>query len=183
VRKILLLIMITAVLASGLLVGCGGGTPTTSGTTPSVTAAPEKGKPAPDFTLTDLDGKTVTLSSLKGKRVLINFWATWCVPCFNEMPYFQAVYKNNAYKDLAFLSIDVGESSSRTSGYMEKNAFSFKQVLVDSKSDVALKYGIQFLPTTIMIDADGIIKLLKIGEFVDLKELEGEIALNLGEFK
>jgi len=177
--------MITAVLASGLLVGCGGGNETTTppnGTT-TIAAAPEKGKPAPDFTLTDLDGKTVTLSSLKGKRILINFWATWCGPCFKEMPFFQAVYKEYVPKGLVFLSVDVGESASRTSGYMEKNSFTFKQVLVDSKSDVALKYGIQFLPTTIMIDADGIIKLLKIGEFIDLKELQGEIALNLGEFK
>jgi len=175
----------TVALASGLLVGCGGsdGTTTPSGTATTVAAAPAVGKPAPDFTLTDLNGKTVTLSSLRGKPILINFWATWCGPCFKEMPYFQSV--NNTYvpKGLTFLSIDTGEAPSRTSGYMEKNAFSFKQVLVDSKGDVALKYGIQFLPTTIMIDANGIIKLLKIGEFVNLEELENEITTNLGEFK
>ena len=176
-------------MSSGLLLGCGNsspppdGTPTTTPpTTPSGDVGPEVGKTAPDFTLTDLDGKTVTLSGLRGKPVLINFWATWCVPCFEEMPYFQTVYDTWTDKGLTFLSISTGESATRVSGYLQTNGFKFP-VLVDNKGNVALKYGIMYLPTTIIIDKDGIIKLFKIAAFSGLSELEGEIKLNIPEFQ
>ena len=66
---------------------------------------------------------------------------------------------------------------------MQTNGFSFKTVLVDNKGYIALKYGVQYLPTTVIIDATGVIKLLKVGAFVDYKELQGEIALNLPDLK
>jgi peroxiredoxin len=66
---------------------------------------------------------------------------------------------------LTFLSIDTGEAASKAKAYMETNGFTFKTVLVDAKGDVALKYGVQYLPTTIIIDETGIIKLLKVGAF------------------
>jgi peroxiredoxin len=187
VKRILLLILIAAVMASGVLAGCNGGadtTPTTPAsttpapTTPAGEVSPEVGKYAPDFTLTTVDGKTVTLSSLRGKPVLINFWFTACAPCAKEMPYFQELSKTWPAKGLEFLSIDIGDKASKVSEYMEYYAYTFP-VLLDSKSNVALKYGIMYAPTTIIIDKDGVIKLFKVGEFVDLKELEGEIQLNL----
>jgi peroxiredoxin len=189
VKRILLLTLIAAVMASGLLAGCNGGadntptTPTTPApTTPAGEVAPEVGKVAPDFTLTTVDGKTVTLSSLRGKPVLINFWATWCGPCFEEMPYFQELSSKWPQKGLEFLSIDTGESASRTSGYMQANGFTFP-VLVDNKGNVALKYGIMYLPTTIMIDKDGVIQFMKATSFGSLSELEGEIQIHLPDLQ
>jgi len=189
VKRILLLTLIAAVMASGLLIGCNGGadntptTPTTPApTTPAGEVSPEVGKVAPDFTLTTLDGKTVTLSGLRGKPVLINFWATWCVPCAEEMPYFEESYKTWTAKGLEFLSIDYNEKASKVSAYMEYYAYTFP-VLLDDKGNVGLKWGIMYLPTTIMIDKDGVIKFMKSISFTSLSELEGEIQLNLPDLQ
>ena len=171
-------------MASGMLAGCNGGgnvpaTPTTPAPTPPAgEVAPVVGKYAPDFTLTTLDGKTVTLSSLRGKPVIINFWATWCVPCAEEMPYFEELSKTWPAKGLEFLSIDYNEKASKVSAYMEYYAYTFP-VLLDDKGNVGLKWGIMYLPTTIMIDKTGVIKFMKSISFTSRSELEGEIKLNL----
>jgi peroxiredoxin len=139
------------------------------------------GNIAPDFTLTDIEGKTVTLSSLKGKPVLIIFWANDMPSWYEQMHYFQAMYDYYTPKGLVFLFIHTGETASSASDFMQTNAFSFKPVLVDTKEDVASNYGILYIPTTIIIDATGIIKLKKVGAFVDLRELQDEITFHLPE--
>ena len=134
------------------------------------------GNLAPDFELQDLDGKTISLSGLRGKPVLLNFWATWCSPCRYEMPYLQEIYDEWSEKELVVLAIDVGESSSQAKTFLQSYGFSFT-VLLDTNGSVADKYGIRGIPTTFLIDKDGIIQGIKIGAFQSKEEIEAGIRM------
>ena len=179
--------ILPAILALVLLVtGCSAGseppdgesqTAPVEGTQESQTAPVEGtqvGNLAPDFQLQNLDGQTVSLGNLQGKPVLINFWATWCPPCRSEMPYIQEIYEEWADKGLVVLAINIGESSSKAEEFMQSYNLSFT-VLLDTKQDVAQKYNIQYIPTTLLINKDGIIEGGKIGPFQSKEEIEGGI--------
>ena len=142
-----------------------------SSTTPTPTQGTQVGNLAPDFQLLNLDGKPVSLSDLQGKPVILNFWATWCRPCVSEMPYIQEIYEEWSGKGLMLLTINLGESSSKVEKFLQSNNLSLP-VLLDAKQDVALKYSIQYIPTTFFIDKDGIIQAKKIGSFLNKQEIE-----------
>lgn len=122
--------------------------------------------PAPDFTLTDQSGKTHTLSEYKGKTVFLNFWATWCGPCRQEMPHIQKIYEeyNKNEDDLVVLGVanprtdshpknsDVSEEEIKQ--FLEDNGYDYP-VAMDTTGDVFSTYGISSFPTTFMIDKDG----------------------------
>jgi peroxiredoxin len=98
---------------------------------------------AADFTLIDLDGQAVTLSSLRGQPVMLNFWASWCAPCRSEMPDIQAVYIKRLADSpsLVILSINLGESAATVRKFMEDNHYTFP-ALLDSQKSVALLYDV-----------------------------------------
>ncbi len=115
-----------------------------------------RGKPAPAFTLTDLDGKKVTLAQFKGHPVVINFWATWCGPCQLEMPWFEAI--NGKYKPQGLvvlgLSQDDGTAKEKIASVAKKLGVSYAILLPDET--VAKAYGgVDFLPETFYVDAKG----------------------------
>jgi thiol-disulfide isomerase/thioredoxin len=167
--KRILMVILAVVLASGLLMtGCS--------SEPSEPSEPTNGgneNSAPDFELENLDGKSVSLSSFRGKPVMINFWATWCIPCAEEMPLLQELHDDWSSKGLVFLSIDVGEDATKASGYMQREGYDFP-VLLDNRSEVAIKFGIQYLPTTLLIDRDGTLLAMKIGAFFNMAEIEND---------
>jgi len=138
---------------------------------PAEAPAPEVGKPAPDFKLDTLDGQTVALSQLKGTPVLVNFWATWCGPCIHEMPFLQQVYQDWHEEELVLLGVNIGESSSQVSQFMQSQGFSFT-VLLDSSGDTAQTYNIQGIPTTFFIDKESVIQKIKVGSFRSQAEIE-----------
>lgn len=114
----------------------------------------EKGKPAPDFTLKTLNGEDASLSDYKGKIVLINFWATWCKYCDEEMPDLEKLYNENK-DDLVVLAVDVGEEEEKVRDYIEKGGYTFP-VLLDKNSSIAQKnYYVSAYPTSYFIDEDG----------------------------
>ncbi|MDI3311016.1 MAG: TlpA disulfide reductase family protein [Thermoanaerobacterium sp.] len=121
----------------------------------------EKGDLAPDFTLKDVNGKTVTLSKLKGKKVILNFWATTCPYCKIEMPELNKFYQNNK-NDAVLLAIDIGEDKSTVENYLAGKGYSF-DVLLDSDAKVAIDYKVQFIPMSFFIDKDGIIRSISNG--------------------
>ncbi|MDI3477226.1 MAG: hypothetical protein PWQ59_751 [Thermoanaerobacterium sp.] len=121
----------------------------------------EKGDLAPDFTLKDVNGKTVTLSKLKGKKVILNFWATTCPYCKIEMPELNKFYQNNK-NDVVLLAIDIGEDKSVVENYLEGKGYSF-DVLLDSDAKVAMDYKVQFIPMSFFIDEKGIIRSISNG--------------------
>jgi thiol-disulfide isomerase/thioredoxin len=120
-----------------------------------LTALPEP-RPAPDFTLEDMDGEPHTLSALRGKVVVVNFWASWCGPCREELPSLDALYR--AYKDrgLVVLGINEWESPDHVFSYLGSLPVepSFP-ILFDRDTAVAERYGVKGLPTTFVVDRQG----------------------------
>lgn len=115
-----------------------------------------------DFKLKDLDGNEVSLSSLKGKKVFLNFWATWCPPCKAEMPEIEKLYQETKDSNLVILAVDIGENSNTVKPFIDENKYNFK-VLLDSDQSVATQYGISSIPTSYFIDTDGNIISTHIG--------------------
>jgi peroxiredoxin len=107
-----------------------------------------------DFKLKDLDGKELSLSDLKGKKVFLNFWATWCPPCKAEMPEIEKLYEETKDSDLVIVAVEIGEPLSTVKSFIDSNKYSFK-VLLDSDQSVASKYNIASIPTSYFIDVDG----------------------------
>jgi peroxiredoxin len=121
----------------------------------------EIGDIAPDFALKDLNGNTVTLSSLRGKKVILNFWATTCPYCKIEMPALDKFIR--AHKDdTVLLAIDLGESEAKVRQYLEGKGYQFT-VLLDSDLSTAYDYKIQFIPVSYFIDKNGVIRAISNG--------------------
>lgn len=115
----------------------------------------ERGKPAPDFTLQKLDGEKASLSDYKGKIVLINFWATWCTYCDEEMPDLEKLYNENKDDDFVVLAVDVGEEEGLVRDYIEEGGYTFP-VLLDSNMKVSRNnYYVSAFPTSYFIDKEG----------------------------
>lgn len=120
------------------------------------------GEPAPDFTLVDLEGKTWTLSDLKGQVVFINFWATWCPPCLQEMPSMQRLFTTlpeDKFKMLAVLNNDKMSLAQFIAG---QNGLTMP-ILDDSENSVGSQYGLTGLPETFIVDKQGILREKFIG--------------------
>lgn len=130
------------------------------------------GNLAPDFELQNLDGQFVSLSGLRGKQVLVNFWATRCPPCRSEMPYLQEIYNEWSETELILLAINIGEGSTKVKEFMQSHNLSLP-VLLDTNQGVALAYNIRYIPTTFLIDKRGIIQATKVGAFSSKREIEG----------
>jgi peroxiredoxin len=131
--------------------------------------AAEVGASAPEFTLPTREGTELSLSQLRGKPVLLNFWATWCQPCREEMPYIQAVYEEVG-EDLFILAVNIQETKPSVEEFLQQGGFTFP-VALDHQGDVARNYGIRFIPTTFLIDREGIIREVKAGAFKDKAEI------------
>jgi len=128
--------------------------------------------PAPDFVLKDINGKSFSLSSFKGKIVLLNFWATWCPPCKSEMPVLNKLYKDMRSRGLEIIAVSTDNSINYVKEYLSKSNFDF-QVLWDENRVVTKKYKVFTMPTSFLIDRNGII----------IDKFYGEEEWNAPEFK
>ncbi len=131
---------------------------------------------APNFKLNDINDQSVSLSSFKGKSVLINFWAVSCSACVEEMPYLQAIHNDWSSKgDTVLLMVNVGEDKDTVKNFIQSNKYSFP-VLLDSRLEIAEKYNVQYTPTSIFVNKEGNIKLIIIGAFKDKAAIEKQLA-------
>ena len=117
--------------------------------------------PAPAFSLPARGGSTIDLSQYKGQVVMINFWASWCVPCRQEMPLLDSIYKK--YKPLGFtlLSVNVEPEQKDAENFLKQTPVSFP-VVFDAKSKVSGLYNVQGMPTTVFIDRKGNVRLMHV---------------------
>ncbi len=116
------------------------------------------GSPAPDFTLTDMAGNPVSLSQFKGKVVILNFWATWCPPCRDEMPSMEKLYNEYGDKGLVMLAINVEEKGRKTvAKFLKKTPYSFPILLDDKKSVSTKLYEVFRYPESFIIDRNGVV--------------------------
>lgn len=155
-------------------------TPTTKTTTPATTTAPAVGirigNIATDFQLKDLNGQTVSLSGLRGKPVMFNFWATWCGPCRAEMPLLQQIYDAWKDKGLIVLEIDLQESASAVQQFMTDNKLTLP-TLLDSDGQVSKAYAVTVIPTTYFVDKGGVIRQIVRGAFPNTQLIEDQLKL------
>jgi peroxiredoxin len=133
------------------------------------------GGPAPDFILKNLQGEEIRLSELKGKGVVINFWATWCNPCKREMPLIEEQYQLVMDQDIEILAINIAESHLAVSSFINRLGVTFP-VLLDSQRVVTQRYAVGALPSTFFVNKEGIVMDHFVGE-MDEKILTERLAL------
>ncbi len=133
-------------------------------------AKADEGSKAVDFTLKNPDGKEITLSDYKGKKVLLNFWATWCNPCKKEMPDMEKIHQSNP--DVVVLAVNI-DSEQDIKGFMNNLNLSFQTVL-DIDGEVNKNYKVVSIPTSFFINEEGIIHKKVVG-LMDLEQMEKHI--------
>lgn len=123
--------------------------------------SPDVDQPAPDFTLKTLDGRQVRLSDFKGHPVLINFWATWCGPCVEEMPNLEKSYQEHA-GEFTILAVNASETPEQIQDFIKNMGLTF-DILLDPDNKVQSLYRLRGYPTSFFVDADGVIRVHQIG--------------------
>ena len=142
--------------------------------------APRTNFTAPDITLKAVTGEAYDLHALKGKVVLVNFWATWCPPCRAEMPAIEQVYQAKREQGFFVLAVDMQESGSLVTQFAQQLELTFP-LLMDSDGSVARRYHVGALPTTFLVDRKGIIRDMVIGGPLTRAAIEGKIGALLAE--
>jgi len=118
---------------------------------------PLLGSPAPEIALKDLQGQEVRLSDLHGKVVLLNFWATWCKPCKEEMPAMQVSYEKLRDQGFVVLAVNELEDVEKVAEHIRTHGHTFL-VVMDHDNRVANQYGVLGLPSSFLIDRQGIVR-------------------------
>ena len=137
------------------------------------------GSPAPEIVLKDLQGRDVKLSDLRGKVVLVNFWATWCKPCKEEMPAMQASYDKLRDKGFVVLAVNELEDTARVAEHIRTHGHTF-EVVMDHNNQVANVYGVVGLPASFLIDPQGIVRERISGSLLTESHIE-EMVKKYGE--
>ena len=131
-------------------------------------ALPGQGKPstarvpAPRFSLVGIDGKTHALADYRGHVVLVNFWATWCIPCRAEIPELEVAYRKYQAEGVVFLGIDWKEGKDQVAPFVDDRQVTYP-ILLDSNGRAYTAYQVAALPETFVIDKDGMVAVHRVG--------------------
>jgi len=123
---------------------------------------PPRPKQASDFTVSLLGGETLKLRAQRGKPVLVNFWATWCGPCREEMPAMERLYLKHRARGFVLLAVSVDSDATLVKPFLDKLKLTFP-VTLDTKMDLANVYGVRALPASFLIDRNGYLTALALG--------------------
>ena len=156
-----LIVIIIAVIF--LLPSCGNRSAKGGASQSDSTTLVKVGDPAPDFTVALFDGSQLKLSELRGKVVLLNFWATWCPPCRQELTRVQKdLIDRFAGRDFLFLPVSRGEKRSDVAAFREKTEYDFPMGLASTRT-IYDRYATNFIPRNFLIDRDGTVVAATIG--------------------
>ena len=145
-----------------LALGAGGASVLALGLSTPAQASIAPKSQAPDFTLRSLDGPNLRLQEQRGKVVLLNFWATWCGPCREEMPQLNKLYEKYRPSGFTLLGVNVDEDSRNAAGIATQLGVKFP-VLLDSDKRVSKLYELSAMPSTVVIDRDGRVRFMNRG--------------------
>ncbi len=163
------------VLVRDLQILAGAGVTSASDAAP----APEVGHPAPDFNLTALHGAPIVLRAFRGKVVLVNFWATWCIPCRTEMPLLAGWYRKLRNRGFVIVGVDQQEGRGDVQAFTQRLRTPYP-IALDSSGSVSALYNIVGLPTSFLLGPDGTIRSVHVG-IVDSEYLRQQILPALRE--
>jgi thiol-disulfide isomerase/thioredoxin len=140
-NKVLMLLMLLGIASKSLLLA-------------QTALAASASVPAADFALKSRSGENVRLSELRGQVVMVNFWASWCGPCRQEMPLLDDIYQKYNKMGFTLLGVNIDEDPAMADKILKDIPVSFP-ILLDSKNSVSELYGVDAMPTTILVDRDG----------------------------
>lgn len=122
------------------------------------------GWPAPEFELKSLEGRRTRLSEFRGRPVIVNFWASWCVPCREELPAIMAAYERHSVAGLAVLAVNLRDQERERDvrRFVEEFRLPFP-ILLDARGAVRRRYRVRAIPTTVFIDSTGTVRLTHAG--------------------
>lgn len=168
---VMLALIVVILLVILLLPSCGGrGNKKDAAEQTELTTLVKAGRTAPDFTVTMFDGSSLTLAELRGKVVLLNFWATWCPPCREELTHVQKqIIDRFAGKEFVFLPVSRGEEREAVAAFREKTGYTFPMGLDPDRAVYDL-YASNYIPRNFVIDRKGKVVLATVG--YDEKEFE-----------
>jgi cytochrome c biogenesis protein CcmG/thiol:disulfide interchange protein DsbE len=136
-------------------------------------------KPAPEFALKDADGRTVQLKNYRGKVVLLDFWATWCHGCKQEIPWFAEFQRKYGAKGLAVVGVSMDESWKVVKPFLAATDVPYRILLADEPT--AQRYGIKGMPDTFLIDRKGKVAAAYLAGLVDKDDVEANIKAMLSK--
>lgn len=166
-KRILLVVLAATAVSAALMILVSAGLPERAQFTGQILAdglvsAPELSAVAPNFSLNTLDGTEISLESLRGTPILINFWATWCEPCRVEMPILQSLYEARQSRGLRILAVNLGEQPDIIRRWVDEFGLTF-DILLDPQQSVAALYQLRGQPSTFAISPNGVINSIFYG--------------------
>jgi len=127
-------------------------------------SGPREAGPAPDFNLQTFDGKTITLSQFRGQVVVINFWASWCVPCREEANYLESTWRKYRGQGVVFIGVNWVDTNKEALAFLEEYGITYFNG-VDLGTKIAQAYRLQGIPETFFVDQAGVLRGVQIGAF------------------
>jgi cytochrome c biogenesis protein CcmG/thiol:disulfide interchange protein DsbE len=132
------------------------------------------GEDLPDFVLTTFDGEQIDTQSLRGKVVVINFWASWCKPCEQEAVELEQAYQSFKERDVVFLGVDYVDTETEALAYLSKFAITYPNG-PDLRTQISQAFRIRGVPETYIVGKDGVLVDVKIGPYMSLAEIENAV--------